>query len=381
MDKPLRVVMVSAGFYPLLAGGAERQALELSAAMARRGWQVRVLTRRLSGLASAEKVRGVSVLRLGRLGRGACDSLTFMLSLFLWLLRHGRSYDVIHVHLAGSPALPAAAAARLLGKKIVVKLGGGRGIGELAASSRTAGGRLKLRLLSRLKPRFVAVAKELAAEAAQYLGQVALHVLPNGVDTERFRPLSPEQKARLRAEMGWPRGLVFLYTGRLSVEKRLPWFVEIWSDAVHKSGVDATLILVGEGPEKDLILDAARHARALNRVVVRSPVEDTSPLYGAADVFILPSVSEGLSNSLLEAMSSGLAVLASRVGGTAEAVEEARSGFLFKAQDDDDLRAQLKKLLLKPELAAAFGREARRRVEQDYALDRVVDRYEALYDL
>lgn len=373
--------MVSAGFYPLLTGGAERQALELSSAMARRGWRVRVLTRRLPGLVLGEEVRGVSVLRLWRLGRGALDSLTFMLSLFFWLLRHGPSYDVIHVHLAGSPALSAAAAARLLGKKIIVKLGGGKGIGELAASSRTTGGRLKLRLLSWLKPRFVAVADELAEEALRYLGNVALHVLPNGVDTGRFQPLFAEQRARLRTELGWPRGLVFLYTGRLSVEKRLPWFVEIWADVVHKSGVDAFLVLVGEGPEKDLILDAARHARALDRVVVRPPVEDTAPLYGAADVFILPSVSEGLSNSLLEAMSSGLAVLASRVGGTTEAVEEARSGFLFAPQNGDDLKVQLKKFLMKPELAAVLGRQARRRMELDYALDSVVSRYEALYEL
>jgi glycosyltransferase involved in cell wall biosynthesis len=373
-----RVVMVSAGFYPYLVGGAERQALELSAALARRGAYVRVLTRRLPRLSAQEEVRGVQVLRLRRFGSGTADSLTFMSSLFFWLLRHASSYDVIHVHLAGSPALPAAVAGRLLGKRVVIKLGGGRGIGELAASSQTAAGRLKLRVLAWLKPQFVAVARELAEEASRYLGGVPVHIMPNGVDTERFQPAAA-RKEELRSQLGWPRGLGFLYAGRFSAEKRLPWFIEIWAELIQKSGSDAFIAFVGEGPEKDFILRAAETGRVARKTFFHAPLEDPAPAYAAADVFILPSVSEGLSNALLEAMSSGLAVLASRVGGTAEAVEEARSGFLFTAGDSGDLRVQLGKLLAHPELVAAFGKAARRRVEEDYSLDSVVSRYEALY--
>lgn len=373
--------MVSAGFYPYLVGGAERQALELSAALVKRGVGVRALTRRLPGLSAREEVRGVRVTRLWRCGTGAVDSLTFMASLFGWLLLHARSYSVIHVHLAGSPALPAAAAGRLLGKKVVIKLGGGRGIGELAVSSKTAGGRLKLRLLAWLRPQFVAVAQELAAEAACYLGEVGVHSLPNGVDTERFHPAPAALKAELRVRLGWPRGLGFLYTGRLSVEKRLPWFTEIWAEIVRKSGAEAFLAFLGEGPEQALILRAAQRGQVAERVFFHAPLEDPAPVYRAADVFILPSVSEGLSNALLEAMSSGLAILASRVGGTSEAVEEARSGFLFPAEDADGLRTQIKKLLAHPGLAGALGEAARRRAEERYSLDSVVRRYEALYGI
>jgi len=81
-----------------------------------------------------------------------------------WLLLHAGSYGAIHAHLAGSPALAAGLAARILGKRIVVKLGGGRGIGEIAASSATVAGRLKLRLLGWLRPQFVAVTRELVRE-------------------------------------------------------------------------------------------------------------------------------------------------------------------------------------------------------------------------
>ena len=165
---PARVVMVSAGFWPAV-GGAERQALELSRALRARGVGVRVLTRRLGGAAAREEVQGVPVRRLRVFGTGALDSLSFLFGALGWLLKHDGDYDAIHAHLAGSPALAAALAGRILGKPVLVKLGGGRGIGELAASSRTSLGRLKLRLLTLLNPRFLAVVPDLAAEASEHL--------------------------------------------------------------------------------------------------------------------------------------------------------------------------------------------------------------------
>ena len=212
--------MVSAGFHPYV-GGAEKQALELSVALRLRGVKVRVLTRRLPGLSRREDIRGVAVERLWCAGGGPLNALTFMASLWLWLWTRASEYSVVHVHLAGSPALPAALAGRLLGKRVIIKLGGGRGIGELAASSRTLGGRVKLRLLSWLKPRFVAVTKDLAEECAQFLGPVPVQVQPNGVDTVRYHPVRAAESRLCGASLGWPEGLGFLYVGRFAPEKQL----------------------------------------------------------------------------------------------------------------------------------------------------------------
>lgn len=372
------VMMVSAGFHPAV-GGAEKQALELSVALQERGLKVRVATRRLPGLPAEEEVRGVAVRRLWCAGSGLLNAVTFLVSLWRHLFAQAAFYEAIHVHLAGSPALAAALAGRLLRKKVVVKLGGGRGIGELAASSRTLSGRLKLFFLRLLRPQFVAVARDLSAEAAAYLGEVPLHVIPNGVDARRYRP-QPERKAALRAALGWPaEGLGFLYVGRLSPEKRLPPFAEAWAELVKKTGAKAFFACVGEGVEGKLVQDEAERARLSDRVFVRGAMEDVERAYAAADVFVLPSVSEGLSNALLEAMASGLAVLASRVGGTPEAVEEGRSGFLFDPGDADDMRRQLQKFLEHPALAADFGRAARAAAVERFSLDKTAERYETLY--
>lgn len=361
-----RVVMVSAGFWPAV-GGAERQALELSRELLARGAAVLVLTRRLDGAAPREEVHGVPVRRLRVYGTGALDSLCFLFGSLGWLLKHAGEYDAIHAHLAGSPALAAALAGRWLGKPVLVKLGGGRGIGELAASSRTRLGRLKLRLLAVLGPRFLAVVPDLAAEAREHLRGALIEVLPNGVDAGRFKPAAPAEREALRAGLGWS-GVVFLYTGRLSWEKRLPWFAALWLKATL--GKDATLVLVGNGTE----------AVAENpRVRVLPPVEDTAPLYAAADAFVLPSVSEGLSNSLLEAMASGLPVLASAVGGTAETLIDGKTGLLFGVDDEAEAVKQIQRILNDNELRTRIGAAARREVEQRYSIARVAERVLELY--
>lgn len=370
----LSVVMVSAGFWPAF-GGAERQALELSAALAARGHRVTVLTRRLAGLAAREQVRGVSVRRLFVFGGRALDSVCFLLGCFAWLMLHWTEWDAVHAHLAGSPALSAALAGRLLGRPAIVKLGGGRGIGELATSAKTLSGRAKLRTLAALRPRFLAVVRDLADEACDFLEAVPIEVLPNGVDASRFSPADASRRRALRAEFGWgDQTTVFLYTGRFSAEKRLPWFLKLWLEA---AGGAAVAVLVGDGPEKPAIEQAASSSGG--RILVLPAREDLAGFYAAADAFFLPSTSEGLSNSLLEAMSSGLAVVASRVGGTPETVEDGNTGLLFDRDDEAGLKNAVQRIVAEKGLAARLGAAGRKVVLDRYALDRVVLRLETLY--
>ncbi|MBI4676646.1 MAG: glycosyltransferase family 4 protein [Elusimicrobia bacterium] len=367
------VVMVSAGFYPYV-GGSEKQALEISVALQAAGWKVLVLTRRLPGLPARESVRGVEVVRLWAPGTGLVNSFTFMVSLFLYLVKESRSFGAIHVHLAGSPALPASIAGRITAKPVIVKLGGGRGIGELGASAGTFFGRLKIRLLRRLGPSFVVVTSDLREEVAAYgLSGGKLSVIPNGVDTDAYKPVPSAERSALRRGWGWPVGMGFLYVGRLSPEKRLDMFLEVLAASARTSR-PFFVAFVGEGPEEERLKQLADKLSLPAHF--HAPVEDVWKAYQAADVFILPSVSEGLSNSLLEAMSCGLAALASRVGGTVEAVSDGATGILF--DDQAGLEAGLARLLAEPGLAASLGRAGRERA-LGFSIAETARKYEALY--
>ncbi|MBI5201390.1 MAG: glycosyltransferase family 4 protein [Elusimicrobia bacterium] len=378
MGKP-SVVMVSANFHPYI-GGAEKQALELSRALRETGVEVTVLTRRILRLPASETLDGVLIRRLPAWGVGLVDSLVFMTSCFVWLLTHPGRYAAVHVHLAGSPALAACLAGRLLGKRVIVKLGGGKGIGELAASESSFAGRLKLKALAALGPQFVAVNRELVAELADHgLGGARVVIQPNGVDTRAYHPPSAEEKARLRIDLRMPPGLCFLYVGRLAPEKRLDLFVEELGRALKEAPAEAYAVLVGKGDLEPMLREVAMASGLKGRVRFMPPTPEIMQLYRAADVFVLPSISEGLSNALLEAMASGLAVLASRVGGSAEAIVDGGSGFLFEPQDVATFRARIVQLLKNPGLAEKLGLRGRDDVLARFDLGAVARRYRELY--
>ncbi|MBI4386839.1 MAG: glycosyltransferase family 4 protein [Elusimicrobia bacterium] len=373
------VAMISQSFHPQV-GGAERQALELSRALTELGVPVVVLTRRLPGSRPEETIHGVAVRRLPAWGGGLLNSAVFMTACLFWLLGHAEEYRAAHVHLAGSPALAAALAARWTGRPALVKLGGGRGIGELASSSRTLAGRMKLRLLRWLAPRFVVVTRDLVEELRQHgLGAAPVEVVPNGVDARRFAPPSREEKARLRKELGWPEAVSLIYVGRFAPEKQLPFFIEAFAPAARGAPRPAVWTVVGAGPEEARLRDAARRLGVAEGLRICATALDIEKFYAAADIFVLPSISEGLSNALLEAMASGLAVLASRVGGNADAIEDGKSGLLFDPRDGAELRSQLERLLRDPGLVESLGREARLEAQRRFSLSVVAQRYVQLY--
>lgn len=377
MVSGLSVVMISAGFYPAV-GGAERQALELSTALRARGARIAVLTRRLPGQIAREVVRDIPVVRLWCMGSGLLNALTFLVSLLIELIRRRDEYEVIHVHLAASPAVAAILAGRLLKKRVVIKLGGPRGIGELAESAKTMSGRIKLFFLSRMKPQFVAITRALTQEASQYLGAMPIVIIPNGVDAQHYHPIELQEKQVCRGQLGWPAGTGFLFTGRLWPQKNLPFFLENWLDEVD-AAEPAFVAFIGEGPEESVLRAIVKRRDAAQRVFFHSQRADLATVYAAADIFVLPSIAEGLSNAMLEAMAAGLPVLGSRISGTIETVEDGRCGLLFSLNDGQDLKRQLRKFLNDPGLAVRMGQTARQIVCARYAMSMVAELYEALY--
>jgi glycosyltransferase involved in cell wall biosynthesis len=254
---------------------------------------------------------------------------------------------------------------------VVGKVGGGAGIGELAVSGRTLAGRLKLALLRSFRPALVAVTRELIGELGRFGLADGARVVPNGVDVRRYQPAPSDGKDALRRRLCIPAGPCFLYVGRLAPEKRLPWFARAFAQALVRTGARASLVMVGDGPEEAVLQGLP--------LLLRPPVDRIEEYYAAADVFVLPSISEGLSNALLEAMASGLAVLASRVGGTREAVEEGVSGLLFAPEDEGELARKLDSILLSKDLAERLGRGAREAVVSRFSLERVAEEYIELY--
>jgi glycosyltransferase involved in cell wall biosynthesis len=139
------------------------------------------------------------------------------------------------------------------------------------------------------------------------------------------------------------------------------------------------LTIVGDGPLRDALADLSRSEGVADATQLLGGRDDVADLLRGFDAFALPSLAEGISNTLLEAMSSALPVVATGVGGNRELVEEQVTGTLVPPADPAALASALLQYFTEPDIARRHGQAARRAVEERFSLDRMVSDYAALY--
>ncbi len=367
----MRVVMIIQAYYPHV-GGAERQIAALAPLLQHRGVDLLVLTRRYSGLAARERVGGLPVVRLPIPGPKALAALVFSLSALPAIWRFHP--DVIHAHELLSPATTALLAKRIFGLPVVVKVLRGGSLGDIAKLKNRLMGYRRIAALRQNVDRFITISQEIDAELAAVGVPASQRVaIPNGVDTDHFKPLGLAEKASLREKLGWRAGPVVLFAGRLVSEKRIDLLLAAW-ESVSAQFPTARLVILGSGEQA-----AALQNLGVANVLFQGNVAEVAPYLQAADIFVLPSATEGLSNALLEAMSAGLAVVATAVGGAPDVIQADHSGLLIPPDDANAIQAALIALLTDPVRRRLFGQNARQQIEQAYSLTQTADRLHDLY--
>ncbi len=383
---PLRVVMLTQGYYPQV-GGAERQVTAISQELTRRGVEVHVLTRSVPGLPPRESLAGVNVYRLPAPKPKALASLSFTLNA-LPLIRHIQP-DVLHAHELLSPTTTAVIARQMDNIPVVVTLHGG---GEIGRMQQKFLGNPRLRYFSTHVDRFIAIARDIDIQLAGLNIPNRLRTrIPNGVDIKRFHPSSAAQKAQLRADLHLPLGPLVIFTGRLVALKRVNQLIAAWA-SVRQGFPQATLLILGGGPEEPALKRAAYSAQpsAADSAADYGPgirflgeIQDVAPYLQAADIFVLPSSREGLSVALLESMASGLATIATDVGGNADLIDPLRTGWLVPGEDGPELPVRLaeamRTLLADEALRNRLAQAGREFIEQSYSLESVAQRLHTLY--
>jgi glycosyltransferase involved in cell wall biosynthesis len=363
--------MVIQGFHPLV-GGAERQLQLLAPQLRRRGVDVHVITRRYDGLPAFEVIDGIPVHRVAIPGPKPVASLAFTFGAVA-MVRRLRP-DVVHAHELLSPTTAGVLAAALFSVPLLVKVLISGEVERLRTERPL--GRLRWWVIRRQVRCVLAITDAIDGELARHgVPEGRRRLIPNGVDLERYAPASPAQRVAARARFGLPpTGPVVSFVGRLEEQKNLRQLVEVWP-RVQARVPDATLVLAGTGS-----LGPALRELADGSVRFLGSVDDVRALLQASEVFVLPSWREGLSNSLLEAMAAGLAVVTTAVGGTTEVVEHERSGLLVPPGDAAALEDALVRAVSDPSLRAALGHEARRVVDARFSLDDRVAQLCALYE-
>ena len=196
-------------------------------------------------------------------------------------------------------------------------------------------------------------------------------VIPNGVDTTKFSPGESTVKAEFKAER------LFVYQGRIAPEKNVESLLRAWKQS--QMGAGSKLLIVGDGSLKSSLEPFYGSESGIIWLGFVADEQRRIEILRGADVFILPSLVEGLSLSLLEAMSCGIACLATDVGADGEVLEQG-AGVVLKTKT---ARSQLRTLLPlfqdHPELTTLLGQKARQRVLDRYTLSKNITQLEELY--
>jgi sugar transferase (PEP-CTERM/EpsH1 system associated) len=206
-----------------------------------------------------------------------------------------------------------------------------------------------------------------------------IRVLPNGVDISRFAPRTVE-RMETRKRLGLSSECFVVGTiGRLVKIKDHLTLLRA-AEQLADSAIPIHVLIGGAGPELASLRQVVASSQNLaGRVTFLGSIDNTPEILNAMDVFVLPSLNEGMSNTLLEAMASGLPVVATRVGGNPELVEKSSSGWLFQPGDTRGLASHLEQLSSNSNLRRELGNGARDRAVSHFSLEGMIARYRELY--
>jgi sugar transferase (PEP-CTERM/EpsH1 system associated) len=230
---------------------------------------------------------------------------------------------------------------------------------------------------------YVALSQHIESYLQQAIGIPAERVtqIHNGVDTERFAPGS----AARSVVPGFPftdSGLWVVGTvGRMDRVKDQVTLAHAFARAVTSAAAARRmrLVLVGDGPLREAVEAALRESRVRELAWLPGERPDVAAILRSLDCFVLPSLAEGISNTILEAMATALPVVATRVGGNAELVEDGMTGRLVPPADADAMATALLDYFNQPDVARRHGKAGRRLVEKRFSLTRMAGDYERLY--
>ena len=288
--------------------------------------------------------------------------------------------DIVHTRNLAAleatvPALAAGVAIRIHGEH-------GRDVGDLDGTNRRY--RLVRRVYRPFVTKYVALSKDLERYLSEAVGVPPSRIdqIYNGVDTEFFSPAHETRRSIEGCPFDRSRHFLVGTVGRMQAVKNPVALARAFARAVKSRtrGNTLRLVMVGDGPLRGDVESVLADAGVRDMAWLPGERSDIPAVMRGLDCFVLPSLAEGISNTVLEAMATGVPVIATRVGGNPELVDDESTGRLVPPQSDDALTAAILRYFDDPAVARRHGGAARSAVVRRFSLDRMVQDYRALYD-
>lgn len=383
--KPLRCVLVTRRFWPLV-GGAEIVMANLGAKFQQRDISCQIVTAQWQTNWPTEFVhREVPVVRLRNPKQRIWGTFRYLSSLARWLKEHADEIDIVYVSMLKHDAYTATKICQQLGIPVVLRAEGGGDTGDCAWQT-TARFGLTIRRRCKTAAAVIAPSRAVADELREAgYPTDRLHLIPNGVALPANPAANSQELARQAlAEanhdlVATPEESVVVYTGRLDRNKGLHDLINAWPE-VTKRSPRCHLWLIGEGPDRDRLFQQIKDLDLQGQVVLPGAFDDVEEVLRAANLFVLPSYFEGLSISLMEAMAHQVPVIASNIAGNNDLIQSGTNGELVPAGDAAALSQAIQDALANPDKLERWAKAAHQTIQNNYSLSSMVDTHLKLFE-
>lgn len=343
---PLRhVLMVIESDYPSIGGGGAEAQVETLTSNLPSDLRATVVAPLVpyGPVEVDDFVHGVPVHRISYPRLRLIGGLIMLIRLAWYILARRRQIDAIHCHVANTMAAVCSGLGGILGIPVLIKLTGMTELRHgILSTRRTPGLALKRWLIKRASG-LQAISIELEAGLiAKGFDPLRIHLIPNAVNTNLFAP-SNEDHGVLRGALGIEADFIGCFIGRLVPEKALDILIRAWDQAIPRDA-SAALVFVGSGPLEKELKRLAKDLGREGQIHFAGFINDKDKIadyWRIADIGLLTSDFEGLSNALLEAMASAVPMIGSRVSGNSDLIKPGETGWLFEPRREDQLAACL----------------------------------------
>lgn len=357
-------------FYPFI-GGMENKALNIASHLRKKGMDVSVVTSRFEReWQKEETVKGVPVIRLPSPKIKIIGALIFLYNLSFYLFKNHKQFQIIHAFQIGYSSAVSIFISRVLKKTSLLSLAASGSGGDIKHNIKTPWG-LVFIMLCRLASKIVVLNREMEKELRTILYSPHRTVyIPNGVDTDKFSPAIRDSSKPKKTK-------TILFTGRLAKQKGLDTLIYALKRIDGKFSFE--LNILGEGSLFPALNRLVKGLGLSEKVFFSGIVDDVVRYLREADLFVLPSRYEGMSNALLEAMACGVPVIASDIPGNNDIIRDGYNGLLFEDNNVEFLAKTITVILGNSECAETIGKQARQDVVAYYNIQAIAEKHKKIY--
>lgn len=383
----MKICILAEAFYPFV-GGAESHSKILSRELVNNGHRVTVVTRRIhSSYQRFEIIDGAKVCRVPPSGKPRIGKYLMILPAAVTLIKLRSEYDMIYVCGLRILGIVGVLIAKLLNKKSVLR---SESIGELDGEfiqtdfvqkhkflSQSLSGFIWTRnAILKKTDQFISISSAIAQEYHKVgISDKQITIIPNGIDTERFKPPANGEVIHLRSKLNLPSKWLVSYTGKLNRGKGLTVLLNAWVNLIKRTE-DIHLVLVGSGSGQFLSIEQqlknfVKTHKLEQHVTFTGYTESVDEYLKASDCFILPSRSEGFPISLIEAMACSLPCVSTNIGGITDIVTNGEDGVQIEPDNARALECAILNLFSNKEQGEKMGANARMKVEKQFSIQTV----------